>query len=171
MRRGPGTALCPDLAADKGVSPTDILGWCMAVRCGPYIASLLCQPSSMGFPVRQRAVGCHSGARPCQPRVARSSRAQLMTPRLLSGCCIPLPGSPVELSPACTHMQGSRASDSNPSSSSLVPGLAGEPASKQNFQLVSLFLEAAWLQRWLSVALKPAWEWARLLHSSWVDSH
>lgn len=102
--------------------------------------------------------------------VAWSGRAQLMTPHLLSSCCIPLPGSLAELSPACTHTQGSGASTSNPSSS-LVPGLAGEPASKQNFQLVSLFLEAAWLRCWLSVALKPTWEWARLPHSSWVDSH
>lgn len=125
------------------------------------MASWSCQPSSTGFLVQRRVVRCRFGVRPCQPRVARSGRAQQVTPHLLSSCCIPLPGSPAELSPACRHTQGSRASAGNPSSSSsLVPGLAGEPASKQNFQFVSLFSEAAWLQRWLSVALKPAWEWA-----------
>lgn len=111
------------------------------------------------------------GARAAPAARCPVRQTQLVTLHLLSGCCIPLPGSPAELSPTCTHMQGSGASAGNPLSSSLVLGLAGQPASKENFQLVSLFSEAAWLRCWLSVALKPAWEWARLPHSSWVDSH
>lgn len=171
MRRGPGTALCPDLAADNGVFPTDILGRCTVIRHGPFIASLPLQPSSMGFLVRRWVFGCHFGARAAPATRCPVRQTQLVTLHLLSGCCIPLSGSPAELSPTCTHMQGSGASAGNPLSSSLVLGLAGQPASKENFQLVSLFSEAAWLRCWLSVALKPAWEWARLPHSSWVDSH
>lgn len=170
MRRGPGTALCPDLATDNGVFPTDILGRWMVARHGPFAASLQCQLFSVDFLVRWRAVGCHCGAQ-AVPAMCCPVR-QGTAGDLLCGCCNPLPGSRAELSSACVHMQGSIARAGSPSSSSsLVPELAGEPASKQNFPLLSLSLEAACLRRWLSVALEPAWEWAPLLRSSWVDSH
>lgn len=109
--------------------------------------------------------GCASHVLP------KSGRAQLVTCSAVVAT-LSLPGSRAELSSACVHMPGSLARAGSPSSSSsLVPELAGEPASKQNSPLLSLSSEAACLSRWLSVAVKPAWEWAPLPHSSWVDSH
>lgn len=119
--------------------------------------------------VRWPVGGCPRGAQ-AEPAMWCPAR-QGTAGHLLCGCCKALPGCAAELSSACTHMQRSIARAGSPSSSSLVPELVGEPASKQNFPLVSLFSEAACLRRCLSVALKPAWEWAPLPHSSWLDSH
>lgn len=170
MRRGPGTALCPDLATDNGDFPTDILGTMDGCSTRSF-RSVLAVPAllhGLSCPTAGGQLHCGAQAVPALCCPVRQGTAG----DLLCGCCNPLAGPPAELSSACIHMQGSIARAGSPSSSSsLVPELAGEPASKQNFPLVSLSSEAACLRRWLSVALKPAWEWAPLPHSSWVDSH
>jgi len=73
MRRGPGTARCPDLAADNGVFPTDILGRCTVVRRGPFALAtpaLLCGlawlASGGGLPFR--GSGCAGRALSGQAR-------------------------------------------------------------------------------------------------------
>lgn len=76
MRRGPGTALCPDLATDNGVFPTDILGRWAVVRRGPFAASSQCRLFPMAPLSAGRWVAVPVGLVLSQPCAAQPGRAQ-----------------------------------------------------------------------------------------------